>query len=180
MRDPNTGVVRHTLSGHKGAINSLAFTPDNKTLITGGLDNAIKFWDASSGKNTLTIPLPDGVLSVTVSRDGKTLASGCRDKTAKVWDLPAGKLRHTLAGHTNSVEGVAISPDGKTIATTSLDNTVKLWDADTGKQLRTLSGHAGAVNAAVFLHGGEKLLTCFERSHSPPVGRRHGQLGNDH
>ena len=46
----HTGKLRRTLTGHKGRIESLAFSPDGKMLATGGGggDASIKLWDLSS------------------------------------------------------------------------------------------------------------------------------------
>src|SRR5262245_52445848 len=45
---------RTTLEGHTKYINSLAFSPDGKTLASASVDKSIKLWDIGSGKNTKT------------------------------------------------------------------------------------------------------------------------------
>jgi WD40 repeat protein len=52
-----TGEKLFTLSGHKFDINGLAFTRDNRYLLTGSVDRTIKFWDMSNGQATRTITL---------------------------------------------------------------------------------------------------------------------------
>ena len=111
------------LEGHTGVVNSVAFSPDGKTLTSG----------ARSPDNS--IPLtghPLGVTSVVFSPDGRTLASGSGglfeyDDTIRLWDAESTTHKHILTGHTANVKSVAFSPDGKTLASGSLDKTIRLW-----------------------------------------------------
>jgi len=77
-------ILAQTLSGHGAEVNSVAFSPDGKTLASGSHDNTIKLWDVASGTNTQTLSGHGGVYSVAFSPDGKMLASGSYDKTNQV------------------------------------------------------------------------------------------------
>jgi len=46
-----------TIEGHKFDINGLVFTRDNNLLLTGSVDQTIKFWDMKTGLETRTIPM---------------------------------------------------------------------------------------------------------------------------
>jgi WD40 repeat protein len=50
-----TGEKLFTLGGHKFDINGVIFTPDDRYLLTGGIDATIKFWDMRDGQLTRTI-----------------------------------------------------------------------------------------------------------------------------
>jgi len=151
----------HTLPGHSSFVNSLAISPDGKTLASGSWDQTIKIWNLETGEfiGTLT-GHSDRVNSVTISGDGKLLASGSSDETIKFWNLYTGELLFTFPGHSMEVNSVAISPNGQVIASSGgADNTIKLWNLRTGELLRTLRGHLDNVNAVVFSPDGKILAS---------------------
>src|SRR5256885_1364904 len=99
------------------SFNSVAFSPEGKTLASGSYDKTIKLWDVASGELLRSLEgHRDSVLSVAFSSDGKTLASGSNDTTIKLWDVASGELLRSLEGHRDSVRSVAFSSDGKTLA----------------------------------------------------------------
>ncbi len=153
--------LRHTLKGHTKPLLSVAFSPDSKTVATGGWDTTIRLWDVATGKNTATFTgHAKEVRSVAFSPDGKTLASaGGNDLTIRLWEVATGKNFATLSGHEAIVASVAYSPDGKILASGSWDRTIKLWDAATGKNVTTLNGHHEYVDCLVFSPDGKTLAS---------------------
>jgi WD40 repeat protein/uncharacterized caspase-like protein len=146
--DTATGKELRTLAGHTGYVRSVVFSPDGKTLATGGggakgETNSIKLWDVTTGRE-LGAPrgrIAEGgeVLALAFSPDGKKLASGNASGTVKLWNVATGTLLRAFAGHPGRmVWSIAFSPDGQTIASGSFDKTVKLWDVATGAERRTL------------------------------------------
>jgi WD40 repeat protein len=63
----------------------------------------------------------------------------------RIWDPVTGTQRHTLTGHTDSVQAVAIAPDGTWLATAGDDHTTRIWDPVTGSGV-TFSRVAGPLN----------------------------------
>src|SRR5262249_51349969 len=46
---------RATLHGHTEQVLCVAFSPDGKTLASGGADNTIRFWEVATGKELATL-----------------------------------------------------------------------------------------------------------------------------
>ena len=78
-----------TLEGHHSTVYSVAFSPDGKTLASGG-GTVVKLWDSRTKLELGTLKGHDDMVnSVAFSPDGKTLASGSRDQTIKLWVVDA-------------------------------------------------------------------------------------------
>ena len=123
---------RNNLKGHQHWVNSVAFSPDGKTIVSGSRDKTIRLWD-TTGK-PIGQPLKGhqaGVYSVAFSPDGKTIISGSSDKTIRLWNTTGKPIGQPLIGHEHHVNKVVFSPDGKTIISGSGDNTIRLWRGGT-------------------------------------------------
>jgi len=94
-----------------GWVWSVTFSPQGKTLASGGNDQTVKLWDVSSGE-CLKLCRDIGVGMVSHVQV-KTLASGGNDQTVK-WDVSTGECLRTLQGHTKCVRSVVFSPDVQT------------------------------------------------------------------
>ena len=88
--DVAAGTIKHTLTGHRDYVRSVAFSPNGLTLASGSYDNTIRLWDVATGEHlgTLTEHSAD-VNSVAFSPDGNLFASGSDDNTIRLWKYPA-------------------------------------------------------------------------------------------
>ena len=159
--DARSGQLLNTLNGHKGEVTSVTYSPDGKTLASGGYDSAIKLWDARSGQllNTLNWH-KRGISSLAYSPDGKTLASGGYDCMIKLWDARANQPLNTLNGHEEGVFSVAFAPDGKTLASVGFDSMIKLWNIKPGQPPPTTKGHELKVRSVAYSPDGKTLASA--------------------
>lgn len=136
---PQTGQSIQTLQGFGFGIKTVILgPPGSQSLITGGDDKTIKYWDLASGHCTKVLAGHESwVWSVALSPDCKTLASSSNDSSIRIWDAKTGQLQRVLQGHLNVALSVAFSPDGLRVASGSNDQTIKIWEPKTGACLQT-------------------------------------------
>ncbi|MFD0250032.1 trypsin-like peptidase domain-containing protein [Streptomyces sp. NPDC127113] len=124
--------LRVTLTGHKKGVNSVDFSPDGKTLATGGGDTA-RLWDMTGRRKPTSLGGRSGqVATAHFSPDGKSLLTG---PEIRLWDVHTRKQTGALA---NAVSPAAFSPDGDLIATSGRRGKVLLWDAHTRQKVGEL------------------------------------------
>jgi WD40 repeat protein len=148
--DLESGRVIKSLDAHSYSVNSVAFSPDGKTALSGSWDNTVKWWDLSSGRVIKSLDAhSNDVNAVAFSPDGKTALLGSYDNTVKWWDLESGRVIKSLEAHSYSVNSVAFSPDGKTALSGSRDATTRLWNLETGEEIIRLVGFKDGEGVAI-------------------------------
>lgn len=162
------------IAGDTKNISTVHFSPDGKTIASGGWGKTIDVWDVNTGRNVKTlsriVTTPSGNAPLTVplmwvkslrfSPDGKTIVSGDLTKNVRLWDANTGSTLKIFKGRRHGVNSVCFSPDGKTIATGNDDGTIRLWNADTGKSIKTLKGHRVHVFSVSFSPDGKTLASA--------------------
>jgi WD40 repeat protein len=116
------------LTGHKGKVWDVAFSPDGKTIASGSVDDTLRLWSVDPPRLVRTMqghPFP--VLKVKFSPNGAWLATGSMDGIVRFWQVSNGMLLETLEGHTGWITGLDISPDARWLASSAQDETVRLW-----------------------------------------------------
>ncbi len=156
--DVPNGEIHYTLKGHTDKIKALAFTPNGRTLASGGEDGTVRIWDVSTGTQMFNLPLgKTGALAITA--DGKILATTNSPFKIKLWDIENGKEMTPIQGQNGTVEILAFSPDSTILVSGGRDGKIRLWDITTNKKLSTVNGHTTNIKELTFSVDGKTLAS---------------------
>ncbi|MFC1842941.1 WD40 repeat domain-containing protein [Candidatus Dependentiae bacterium] len=129
--DIKTGKTIKTFKGHKGSIESMAFSPDGKNFASGFSDGIVKVWDTITWQNLQILKNHKGLIkSVAFSVDSLLLASGSSDKKIKIYENKGGKwklIKQTLSMD-EEVSSVAFGPKITNYIVAADRSAIKIWE----------------------------------------------------
>jgi WD40 repeat protein len=160
--DATTGTVKYEQTIGVKPLDSIAWSPDDSTLIVGSWDGLVHVLDNEANEKRM-LNMPDeqvynAVVSVAIRPDGKYVAAGSKDRTARIWNIAEGTLISTMRGHDGFVNEVKFSDNGKELVTASVDGTIRTWDVETGEPQHVLLGHTGSVTT--FDYSDERIVSA--------------------
>jgi WD40 repeat protein len=150
-------------NGHTGAVAGVAITPDGKTLVSIGNDNAVRVWDVAAGKLTKSLEgHASWIGSLLVTPDGTRAITAGGDSIIRIWDLKTGRQADVLEGHVQSVRSLAISADGRYLVSGGGDKSCRLWDLTTRKEIKKFGEGKEAIESVAIAPDGSRILAGNE------------------
>ena len=144
---------------------SVAWSPDNKRIVSASNAGAIQSWNSTDGSNPLIYSLYGSVSSVAWSPTGKRIASANVSNTVNVWDAVDGS--NVLTYNSSSFAGdvvncVAWSPthNSQRIASAHYNKNVQVWNAVDGSGVYVYTGHSGIVNGVAWSPDGQRIASA--------------------
>ena len=159
------------LLGDTSAIDAIAFSPDGRSLVTGGLQqNKIVLWNTADPAHvphsTLLAQDAASISALTFVHGGQSVLTADQDTQVSQWrvadDAPTltATLRDAADTSSRGVLATAVRPDSRVLAMGGWDKAVLLWsmtDPAHPKELARLSSDAGNVSAVAFSPDGTVL-----------------------
>jgi WD40 repeat protein len=177
--DAKSGRLLHRLPGHHQRVQMLAFSPDERMLVTVDGHNVLRFWDVDRGALLRTSGALQGkwttwddtiavqaVTRLAFDRDGDSLYA-CSAGRILVVDATTGTLRRQLASGAPVIYHFCLSPDDKSLAIARRPSIVndtgegvaELWDLASGELKTSLAREYGGAMSVAFLPDGRTLAT---------------------
>ncbi len=146
--------------------NSLAFSPDSRTLFSIGA--SVRVYNVATGQTLRDIKYSEDLMYGALSPDGSLLATslGTREDIL-LWDLATDSVVRILHPDIGGVHRALIfSPDGSLLATAGDAGVIYLWDVASGTVVRRLLGHTTMIERAMdFSSDGRYLASgSFDRT----------------
>ncbi|CAO2591314.1 Receptor of activated protein C kinase 1 [Lemmus lemmus] len=132
--------------GYTKDVLSVAFSSDNRQIVSGSQDKTIKLWNTPSVcKYTVQDESHSEWVSCvcfSLNSSNSIIVSCGWDKLVKFWNLANCKLKTNHIGHTGYLNTVTVSPDrslcvsggkdGQTLFAGYTDNLVRVWQVTIG------------------------------------------------
>jgi len=150
-----------TYEGHQGAVWACSVTADSSWLVSGGADQNVIVWEASSSRELARVELPGVCRFVewASSGDGKSERFvtvhnkfGSNPPAITVWKFDGEVIEQQL--RFMKLPGAALQVrwglDDKLLASSHENGELIFWQADTGEEVRRLQAHPAVLSKFEF------------------------------
>ncbi|KAJ8580795.1 WD40 repeat-like protein [Rhizopogon salebrosus TDB-379] len=146
--------------GKGGAIATMAVSPDETMVVSGGLDGRVWLWNKKNGK-IVGDPWEGHNSTVTCldwSPNARQVASGSYDGTIRRWNPDTGQQIAPPIQTGQWVLVVKYSPQGDRFASGGEDNMIRMWSKD-GELLVEIRGHDSWVSSLCWSKDGQRIFS---------------------
>jgi WD40 repeat protein/serine/threonine protein kinase len=156
--EAETGRLLHTLAGHTGTIQALAYAPGGRQVASASPDGTVRVWDTATGDCESMFQGDRPFRSVAFDSQGRKLAAGDSGGEVWLWDTVSGGDPMRFRGPVDEISSVAFTPDGTGLAAGCVGK-VKVWELPGGNETPAFTGHKGQVLALAYSPDGKELVS---------------------
>ena len=161
-----------TLATYPAVGNSMVFSHNGRELIVGGTyDNALRVYDASSGRLLRTVDLASasqgsGYTLLALSPDGSHLAAAYGDENGNIdkvslFDTSTWTRQFDVTSIPYvEISALDFSPNGSELAVGAENGTARVWSLLTREMVAAYAGPTAAIGSMVFTPNGRSVLTA--------------------
>jgi len=159
-------------------VNSVAISPDCKTIATGSLHKLLTAWSCDDSHQIFQREdFNDAVTAIAFSSDGELIAAGTADAMVKLYHAPTGTPLQDIRGVRAMVSSVAFSPDNRYLAVGSVDLSIRVFTLQDGALVKMMFGHVKPIEHLAF-HPNGWLLASASRDGTVGLWNAAAGIGN--
>lgn len=199
LYDVESGKLKVTFKGHSEEVRDAVFSPDGRSILTGGgkeedmgslsSDNSARLWDAASGKELRRFIGHSGYISrVQFTPDGNRILTMGADHSARLWRTSSGEQSVAMRGLMMNprAKSAILSSDGKKLAT--IVGNVIIFDVVSGRQICTIAADSAnrgfncvefnPVSDRIVTASGDQAVRVWDASTGVEITKLVGHTGN--
>jgi WD40 repeat protein len=157
--------LQRVLSGHTGAINSVAFSADGTRIVSGSADRTAPVWDSGSGELLHALRHDGQVSRVAFSPDGGRILTASSTGAAgmvRVWDAASGaplrEIKVASISTRQRLVSVTFNADGTLAVVARGFGRAYVWDLASGKVIGELKGQPRYLASAAISRDGTRAI----------------------
>ncbi len=175
-----TKIITQKLKRHNGAVESLAFDPKGRYLISGGTDGKVYLWDIADGEVLSRLPShADYVSEIAISNDGIFAITGGYDGSIWINNLNTETRPKKLKVSDKKISKIVFSKDGIAIVGSEIGD-IAVVDYLKSKVIKRLKYSESGINGFVTAMNGRYLFVSGESLKVPVFDIQSGEEISPH
>lgn len=118
-------------------LHDMSYNNDGSCIVTVGSDDAMKIWDATSGKLIHTLKLEatgEGKWIISCNPVENSVAVGGRNQSIEIYDLCSHVRKLNLKECGKRITDLCFSDDGRFVVSVASNRDMRVWDAKDGRE----------------------------------------------
>lgn len=155
-----TGKATKRFNGHYDNVNSVVYSPNGKSILSGSDDNTSILWDLETGSKLRTFNMTGEVIFTGFSAD-ETVAITMTEDSLKFWNISTGE---PIKAVRNLDELACMTPDNRHLITSGPNHyRVRFWNPMTGDTIKSVPDRNSTVSYPKISPDGTLLLSDSNR-----------------